>query len=35
MFELQEQREGCMVKVIPRNVGCLGEGIKELKNSIR
>ena len=34
-FELREQREGYMVKVIPTVNGCLGGGMKELKESIR
>ena len=34
-FELREQREGYMVKVIPTITGCLGGGMKELKENIR
>ena len=28
-YELQERRSGFMVKVVPRNIGCLGDGIKQ------
>ena len=34
-FELQERREGYTVKVVPAIIGCLGGGMKELKESIR
>ena len=34
-FELRERREGYTVKVIPTIIGCLGGGMKELKESIR
>ena len=34
-FELRERREGYTVKVIPAIIGCLGGGMKELKESIR
>ena len=34
-FELRERREGKTVIVIPTVIGCLGEGIKELKANIK
>ena len=34
-FELRERREGYTVKVIPTINGCLGGGMKELKENIR
>ena len=34
-FELRERREGYTVKVIPTITGCLGERMKELRESIR
>ena len=34
-FELRERREGCKVKVVPSIIGCLGGGMRELKESIR
>ena len=34
-FELRERREGYTVKVVPTIIGCLGGGMKELKESIR
>ena len=34
-FESREQREGYTVKMIPTIIGCLGGGIKELKENIR
>ena len=34
-FELRERREGYTVKVVPAIIGCLGGGMKELKESIR
>ena len=34
-FELREWREGYTVKVVPTIIGCLGGGMKELKESIR
>ena len=34
-FELREQREGYMVKLIPIIIGCLEGGMKELKENIR
>ena len=34
-FELRERRESYMVKVVPTIIGCLGEGMKELKERIR
>ena len=34
-FELRERREGYKVKVIPSVIGCLGGGMKILRNDIR
>ena len=34
-FELRERQEGYTVKVVPTIIGCLGGGMKELKESIR
>ena len=34
-FELRERREGYTVKVVPTIIGCLGGGMRELKESIR
>ena len=34
-FELRERQEGYMVKNVPAIIGCLGGGMKELKESIR
>ena len=34
-FELRKRREGYTVKVVPAIIGCLGGGMKELKESIR
>ena len=34
-FELRERREGYTVAVIPTIIGCLGGGIKELKESLK
>ena len=34
-FELRERRQGYTVKVVPTIIGCLGGGMKELKESIR
>ena len=34
-FELCERREGFTVNVIPMIIGCLGGGIKELKESLK
>ena len=34
-FESREQRESYMVKVISTVTGCLGRGMKELKESVR
>ena len=34
-FELWERRESYTVKVIPTIIGCLGGGMKELKENIR
>ena len=34
-FELREQREVFTVNVIPTIIGCLGGGIKELKESLQ
>ena len=34
-FELRERREGFMVNVIPTIIGCLGGGIKQLKESLK
>ena len=34
-FELGERREGYTVKVVSAIIGCLGEGMRELKESIR
>ena len=34
-FELRERRKGYRVKVIPLVIGCLGGGMKKLKNDIR
>ena len=34
-FELRERRDGYTVKVVPTIIGCLGGGMKELKESIR
>ena len=34
-FELRERREGFTVNVIPTIIGCLGGGIKELKESLK
>ena len=34
-FELRERQEGYTVKVIPTITGCLGGGMKKLKENIR
>ena len=34
-FELRERREGFTVNVVPTIIGCLGGGIKELKESLK
>ena len=34
-FELRKRREGYTVEVVPTIIGCLGGGMKELKESIR
>ena len=34
-FDLRERPEGYTVKVVPIIIGCLGGGLKELKESIR
>ena len=34
-FELRERREDYTVKVVPSIIGCLGGGMRELKESIR
>ena len=34
-YELRERRDGYKVKVIPVVIGCLGGGIKRLKDDIR
>ena len=34
-FELRERREGFTVNIIPTIIGCLGGGIKELKESLK
>ena len=34
-FELRERREGFTVNVIPTIIGCLGGGIKELKENLK
>ncbi|CAB4040788.1 Hypothetical predicted protein [Paramuricea clavata] len=34
-YELRERRDGYKVKVIPTVIGCLGRGMKRLKDDIR
>ena len=34
-FELRERREGYTITVIPTVIGCLGGGMKELKEELR
>ena len=34
-FELRERREGYTVKVVPTIIGCLGGGMRELKEHYR